>query len=216
VFGIVIASFLPVRKLENVAGAIKMRKFALRLILTTCLGLSAAGALAVPIEILPSDQEVELGSQVSVDIVIDPRGDAFIGAYDFIVNFDDTLLSFASAIFGGALGGDSFDSFAGVIDFGAGQVNLSEFSFLFDLSGLQDRQPFILATVLFDTLDIGTSDLYLSDIILGDDFGFPLSAQPVGGRITIIEPPVSVPEPATWLLLISGLGLLLMRRRQWL
>lgn len=177
--------------------------------MTIILGLSLCSAFvnATPIEFVPSDQTVGLGSQVSVDIVVTPDDGALISAFDFIVSYDSSILSFSSVVFGGLLGGDIFASlqFDELIP-GDGMLNLSELSFLFDseLDELQNTSSFVLATIFFGTLDAGTSLLGLSfgdsGFLVGAQFS-PLAAELGTGSITV----VSVPEPPTWLLFIAGL-----------
>jgi hypothetical protein len=93
-----------------------------------------------------------------------------------------------------------------------GIFNLFEFSLddPLDLENLQ-AGSFILATLTFDTLTSGTSPLSLSVNAIGDAYGDPFSVDLVNGRINVI----GVPEPATLILMGSGLaGLGLWRRRR--
>ena len=134
---------------------------------------------------------------------------------DMIVDWDDGLLSFAGIEFGTALGDPDFlEAFTDFADLGGGRLNVAELSFLFDFTGLQDGLPFTLFTLTFDTIGVGTSVLGLVGNIagqpspfnfIGDFFGDPLEAEPGAGSITIVEPPVSVPEPGTLLLFLTGL-----------
>jgi hypothetical protein len=70
---------------------------------TSLIGLSSA-ATATPIEIYPTVQAVDLGGQVQTDILATPDPFVLVGAYDFLVNFDDTILAVATVAFESALG----------------------------------------------------------------------------------------------------------------
>lgn len=179
----------------------------IRLFLLLLCGLftqAPAFAAPIPIEFVPSDQTVTLGGQVSVDVVIGPSVDV-VAAYDMFVNWDSSLLSLSSVVFGPALGGGLTDEVPGT-----GTVNVSELSLLFDFTGFQDGSPFTAFTLSFNTLGIGTSALTLAGNIdgqqspfnfLGGEFGQALQAAPGAGSITITQ---AVAEPSALLLLILG------------
>lgn len=176
-------------------------------------GLLSVSAHADPILINfdPVAQTTEFGNQVSVDVTADAGGqvDLFgpvvIAAYDLIVNWDSTLLSLADVMFGGSLGDPELvESLQGTVP-GTGMVNVAEVSFLFDFTGLQDGSVFTLFTLVFDTLDVGTSSLDISDPIVGDFAGLPLEAVLGTGSIEITERTVAVAEPGTLLLFMTGL-----------
>ena len=187
-------------------------------------GLLSVSAHADPILINfdPVAQTTELGNQVSVDVTADAGGqvDLFgpvvIAVYDLIVNWDSTLLSLADVMFGGSLGDSGLgESLQGTVP-GTGMVNVAEVSLLFDFTGLQDGSVFTLFTLVFDTLDVGTSSLDISDPIVGDFAGLPLEAVLGTGSIEITERTVAVAEPGTLLLFMTGLlAIRSVRRRSW-
>jgi hypothetical protein len=156
----------------------------------------------------PATQDVVLGNPANVDLYFSQVTDLFtLGTFDLDISFDPTILSFSNVTFGDPILGDQLDFGSGFgsiyadIDFGGGLVNL--FGLSTDLPTVLDANQagsFILATLTFDTLALGTSPLGLSVNALGDEWGDPLSADLVSGSINV------VPEPATLLLLGSGLA----------
>lgn len=183
------------------------------------LCLCSVLANATLIEFVPADQTVDLGDQVLVDIVVTPDGDLSIAEFDFIVNYDATILSVFSVVFGNSLGDglayvdDQGTSFQDIFDFGSGMLNLAELSLLseLELDALQNTDSFVLASIVFDTLILGTSNLSFTGNIFGslgffgDAFFAIIPTDPGSGSITVVQPPVTVPEPPTWMLLIAGL-----------
>ena len=202
-----------------------MQKFRLAVLITFGLLLmqAAAHAVPIPIDFVPNAQTVELGNQVSADVFVTPGISDIISEFDMIVDWDDSLLSFAGIEFGTALGDPGFfEAFTDFADLGGGRLNVAELSLLFDFTGLQDGAPFTLFTLTFDTIGIGTSALGLTGNIagqpspfnyLGDFFGNPLEAIPGTGAVTVIDP-VAVPEPATWLLFLAGMLAVVASRRE--
>jgi hypothetical protein len=61
---------------------------------------------------------------------------------------------------------------------------------------------FVLASLTFDTLALGTSPLDISINALGDAWGNPLTADIQGGNVNVAP----VPEPATIVLISIGLA----------
>lgn len=181
-----------------------------------CWGFSVQAA---SLGFSPADQSVDLGDQVSTDVVFFDPGGALVGAYDIVVEFDPSVLSFNDVLFGSALGAP-LDSLQAVVEIVAGDLNVAELSFLFDFSALQDGVSDVtLFSVVFDTVQAGTSALGLRGnvggdpaVFLGDEFGFPLPVDGVaGGRINVNARPQVVPEPEVLLLLAFGLGWVLLR-----
>ncbi len=120
------------------------------------------------------------------------------------ISYNQSVLSLSSVAFGDPIQGDQLDLFGfgsvkGIDNSLPGVVNLFELSLDFpgDLDTLQ-VSSFTLATLTFQTVSPGISPLTISNVILGDSVGNPLSADLSDGSI-------SVPEPAT--LALMGLGL---------
>jgi len=151
-------------------------------------------------------QDVPLGSPATVDLVISGLGNytsPSLGVFDLDILYDPTILSFSSYTLGPYLG-EAWDLSWGEVM--PGDVNLAELSLLLpdELNSLQPSS-FTLASLTFDTLSLGTSNLELSIYALGDEWGdpFPLIATE-SGNVNV----TSVPEPATltYLLIASGLA----------
>ncbi len=177
------------------------------------LALFSSGAHAVALILAPNAQNVGVGSQVSVDVrAINLAGD-FVGAYDFNVSWDPTLLDFINIEFSPYLDGPSMST-QSFDEFTPGTLSVSEFS-----SGslsMQDGTPFTLFTLTFDALAVGTSDFHFTAggspgfDFLADAFGETLDVEIREGKIRI-DP---VPVPAAVWFLLSGLAAIGMRARR--
>ena len=169
---------------------------------------STTTSYAITIGFDPVSQDVMLGDPADVNLVISGLGDFMpdsLSTFDLDIIYDPTILSFNSATYGDPVLGDQLDLFG----FGSwtsttpglGSVNLFELSFDLpsDLDTLQVGS-FTLASLTFDTLALGTSSLDINIYALGDSWGAPLIASIESGSVNV------VPEPATLLLLGSGLA----------
>jgi hypothetical protein len=172
------------------------------------LAIGTGPAMAISLTFAPADQTIGPGEQATVDaLVSDPAGE-IVAAYDFFVHYDPAVIELDSVTFGVGLGGPA-DSLQDVVVDPLGQVNVSELSLLFDLSGLQDgTSDLLLFSMTFNPASNGTSPLAFSENILGvaggflgDTAGLPIALNTLGtGSITVVPLPASV-----WLL---GSGLL--------
>jgi hypothetical protein len=179
----------------------------------------ASSSFALTLGLSPSSQTILPGASTSVDITISGLGDGSgpsLGVFDLDVTFDDSIIGFNSATYGDPVLGDQLDLFG----FGswtetdastAGTVNMFELSFdwVDDLNDFQ-ADSFILGTLFFDAVGIGSSLLEFSFIDLGDAEGLPLTVDEVNSASINV-----VPEPSTFILLAIGIsGLVYMRKKR--
>lgn len=184
-------------------------------LLLVVLLLCPTVAHGVIISVDPANQTIPLGAPVSINVAIAGLGSGSLslGAFDFNLSFDPSLIAFNSITFGDPAHGDQLAPLVGSItgssfDSALGYVHQYEISL--DLAGdLNAMQPgaFILTSLTFTTIGVGNSSLRISDLILGDAYGNPLTPNINNGTIRVVS---VVPEPSTYIAGFSALGMLLL------
>jgi len=194
-----------------------LKKLILQGITLSLLLITSQSVFAtVILNFTPNTQTVLLSGQASVNITASNLQNEYVGAFDFNVGWDTSILSLSSVSFGSALGGGFLSFQSENTNNGLGTSSLAESSFLSNLTTLQTGvDDIILATLVFNTLNVGQSVLSLTGNILGggflgDESGNLLAANANTGLINV----VSVPEPKTLFLLGVGFLALFGIRRQ--
>ena len=179
---------------------------------------NATMSQAVTLSFDPISQDVLLGNPVDVELTISGLGNYSpdsLSTFDLNIGFDPAILDFSSVSYGDPVLGDQLDLLG--VGFpiitttpSVGSVNLFELSFnTVDELNNSQADSFTLTTLTFDTLFLGTSSLDISVNTLGDANGNQLTYSLESGSINVI------PEPATILLLSSGLaGLGFLRKKK--
>lgn len=177
----------------------RMMKLILALAASTVMWSGSANAVLIDI-----GDVIDSGAFVTVDVIASELGDDVISGYEIAVTYDAGGLSWADPFFDTVYGtglGECWDSLCLQDDSVAGIANVFEVSFITDISDLAALQPD--DSLLLFTLAFTKSGFYSLD------FGLDWTTDPLRNDVKCnfndICFPVSVPEPGTLLLLVTGL-----------
>ncbi|MGD1919486.1 MAG: cohesin domain-containing protein [Pleurocapsa sp.] len=155
--------------------------------------LTAFQSKAMAIDMSLSSPSANLGDKVDVELDISGLGNGIapsVSAFDVDVTFDPSVISFDSVTFGNQLSLNSTPLFQDGIVTCSGILNLAEISddTPTDLNDLQ-APDFTLATISFNTVSTGSSNLGISLNDLGDAAGDPLTVDNFNaGTVTVAVP----------------------------
>jgi hypothetical protein len=197
-----------------------MKRFLIVTVLLLAGAVSAAPLRADLLTFSPLNQVVSLNSTANVTIVFDTP---IVGDFDLVVNWNPAIIAFDSFTLGTQLGDVSLgEAFSGSSST-ASSLGVFEFSFLtaLELAGLQGVGPISFFSIRFDAIGVGTSPLTFSPpdgigfIPIGDENGIQRTFTFEAGSIRVTDDGVpGVPEPASLLLLSSGLTAIWIRMRR--
>lgn len=144
---------------------------------------SAAEGPIVTVE--PSFQTVSSGETFTVDIYVDPEGNATAGV-DFILRFDNTLLN-ATSIANGTFfdGFDTYNTLGKGINNTAGTIDYCEAIWSSQDTGV--TTPGTLAIITFQAIgEEGLAEFYFKELLLSDPFGSKiLNVTVINGTVEI-------------------------------
>ena len=143
---------------------------------------------------------VAAGGMATVDLTISglTAGTA-LGTFDLSVGFNDSVVSYAAAVFGDPVLGDQLNlqGFGPVTSATAGRGTVELFEVSLDspsaLTGSQ-ASIFTLAQITFNAISSGVSSLALSINSVGDQNGGPIAATLHNGAITVGSGNLNAPE----------------------
>ncbi len=189
-----------------------MRLFTL--VAATILTLFINTASAVTIYFDPTDSVVHTGNSVDIDLMISVS-EPSLGSFTVDIAYDSSIISFNSVNYSDALGSIANGDADPFTTESTGSVTLSNFSFLLDteLDALQDSS-FVLATLSFMGLAIGSSDLITDAIDFSNGVGDDITATIIANSGFVEVVTGEIPEPSSYLLMLFSIVLLSVQKRR--
>lgn len=174
-------------------------------LLSILLVAGTGSAFSESIFVSPASQNVSVSQSFTVGIDIDNIPNVY--DYQFSLAFNPKVLA-AQSVTEGALFANTHDSSfsPGTIDNSTGTITLVFDTLLTSVVGVAG--PGTLATVDFRAVGTSISSIDFSpigDLILQDSSGNTLTVTPISGSVAVTP----TPEPATFYLLVPGVGLIL-------
>lgn len=178
----------------------------LSLLFLLAVGQSKATALTMS----TTSSNPIIGNTVDVELNVADLDDGTadsVGAYDVNIAFDPSILSYNSVTFGNQLDLGIFGSIKSVDDSGiaTGTLNIAESS-LEDPVVLDSSQApdFTLATITFDTIAVGPSQITPSIVSFGDAAGDPLAVDTLSSGTVAVAVPFGV-STNTGIIILAGI-----------
>ena len=174
------------------------------LLVAFAIATGCGTAHSVTLSMVPSSQTIST-TEAQVNLFISELGDFMapaLGAFDVEITYDNSIVSLSSASFGTWLG----QSMQTVTE-SAASVQLIEVS-LEPTDFLNDLQPgnFLLATLHFKGVGVGTSEVGFSSVVLSDALGNEILNPALEPASIVVESVVPVPA-SVWLFGSGLLGL---------
>jgi hypothetical protein len=179
----------------------------------------ASRAAAISISQQPSTQNIGVGGNAAVNIMVSGLGNLAspsVGAFDFHLSYDQTIVSASSVTFGTFLDLGAFGSIRSSDLSIPGSIQLDEVS-LESAGALNAAQPdsFTLATLSFVGIAPGISPISFTSATLFDETGVGLANVAVAGGSITVTGTTAVPDSASTgqLLVLGLLGVAVLHRR---
>lgn len=168
-------------------------------------------ALAAPIALTPAAPPLaNIGDTITFDLRVTGVTDLY--AFNFSLAFDPTVVNLSGLTEGPALGTAGTTFFvAGAFDNVSGLLDLSGDTLIGAISGFSGDG--VLATITFNAVGGGVSAISLNDVLLLDS-AFAMIDSTSSSATVQVAGGVTVPEPATYALVMSALAAMSLARRK--
>jgi general secretion pathway protein D len=161
-------------------------------------------AFAGTISLQPSATTLTLGTPLTLDVNVSGLSDLY--AFQFDISFDPAMLSGTGVAEGVLFGGVGVFFSPGFIDNIGGSITFIGDSLSGPGPGISTDGT--LATIIFNSIGAGSSGISLANVVLLDSNLGDISATGSGTSVSVIAGGSAVPEPATFVLLLSAIAAL--------